>query len=63
MTVGNIDNASMLPQSHHFSDGGVVNVPHANALIAKIIHPTIKTYMVTLMVAIFFIRDLLTKTI
>jgi hypothetical protein len=32
-------------------------------LAAKIIHPTVKTYMATFMVAIFFILDLLTITI
>ena len=62
ITVGNIDNAMILPQSHQLSDGGVVNVPHAKALIAKMIQPTSKTYMVTFMVAIFFMRDLFTNT-
>ena len=62
ITVGKIDKAMMLPQSHHLSDGGVVNVPHIKALVAKMIHPTSKTYMVTLMVAIFFMRDLFTNT-
>ena len=63
MTVGKTDNAMMFAQSHHFSAGGVVSTPLANALRAKIIHPTAKTYKVTFIVAIFFILDLLTITI
>lgn len=63
ITVGNIDNANIFPQSHHFSAGGVVSVPLIRDLMAKIIHPTVKTYMVTFIVAILLILDLLTKTI
>ena len=63
MTVGKMDNARMLPHNHQRSVGGIVSTPLVNDRIANMIQPTIRTYMVTLMVAIFFIRDLLTKTI
>lgn len=61
--VGKMDSAITQNHRYHSSGDGVVSRPSIKALAAKIIHPTVKTYMVTLIVAIFFILDLLTMMI